>query len=449
MKNLVDSGRYVLTQRHKNRTNEVKNMINQTVLPFKLEETKDLITSHAGLALLGEFIVGLDLLKAVDKELAVPGSGAGYRASEHIFPLVLMLGGGGRSLEDLRQIRDDQGLREVLGMHRIPSSDAVGDWLRRSGMNGSLEGLAAVNRRMLKRGLKYDGIKGYTLDIDATGIMAEKESAMMTYKGYTGYMPMVGHLAENGLVVCDEFREGNEAPQSGNLEFIKRCERQLPKGKRIAGVRGDSAAYQAEVINYCHGKGILYAIGADLDQAVVKAIKGLEDWKAYKNGFISETVHCMNKTKEAFRLVVIRRPIQGKLFGEVEESEKYTAIATNRTEETEKVVEWYNQRGESSENRIKELKIGFGMERMPCGQLEANAVFFRIGVLAYNMSRLFVLKTLDKTWHRHQVQTLRWKLYETAGKIVFHGHHVWLKVRRHLRGLFTNIRLKSWEFANG
>lgn len=316
-------------------------------------------------------------------------------------------------------------------------------------MNGSLEGLAAVNRRMLKRGLKYDGIKGYTLDIDATGIMAEKESAMMTYKGYTGYMPMVGHLAENGLVVCDEFREGNEAPQSGNLEFIKRCERQLPKGKRIAGVRGDSAAYQAEVINYCHGKGILYAIGADLDQAVVKAIKGLEDWKAYKNGFISETVHCMNKTKEAFRLVVIRRPIQGKLFGEVEESEKYTAIATNRTEETEKVVEWYNQRGESSENRIKELKIGFGMERMPCGQLEANAVFFRIGVLAYNMSRLFVLKTLDKTWHRHQVQTLRWKLYETAGKIVFHGHHVWLKVRRHLRGLFTNIRLKSWEFANG
>jgi len=36
-------------------------MIKQTVLPFKLEETKDLITSHAGLALLGEFAVGLGL----------------------------------------------------------------------------------------------------------------------------------------------------------------------------------------------------------------------------------------------------------------------------------------------------------------------------------------------------------------------------------------------------
>jgi dTDP-D-glucose 4,6-dehydratase len=42
------------------------------------------------------------------------------------------------------------------------------------------------------------------------------------------------------------------------------------------------------------------------------------------------------------------------------------------------VVQWYNQRGECSENRIKDLKIGFGMERMPCGQYEANAIFFRI-----------------------------------------------------------------------
>ena len=51
-------------------------MIQQTVLPFKLEVTKDTITSHAGLALLGEFCVGLDLLKKVDSFLPKPGSGA-------------------------------------------------------------------------------------------------------------------------------------------------------------------------------------------------------------------------------------------------------------------------------------------------------------------------------------------------------------------------------------
>jgi hypothetical protein len=286
--------------------------------------------------------------------------------------------------------------------------------------------------------------------MDATGIEAEKQSAQMTYKGYTGYMPMVGHLAENGLVVGDEFREGNESPGAGNLAFIKYCKRQMPRGKRLKALRSDSAAYQASVINYCEEHRIEFAIGADLDPAVVRAIKaiGSQEWRAYQNGHIAETVHCMNKTKRAFRLVVIRRPLQQSLFDGVQESEKYTAIATNRTESLEQVIAWYNQRGESSENRIKELKIGFGMERMPCGQFVANAMFFRIGVLAYNVGRLFVLKTLGVDWQRHQVQTLRWKLYETAGKIVFHGRSVWLKVRRQVRGLFAEIRARSWEFAN-
>jgi hypothetical protein len=39
-------------------------------------------------------------------------------------------------------------------------------------------------------------------------------------------------------------------------------------------------------------------------------------------------------------------------------------------------------------------KIGFGMERMPCGQSFANAVFFRIGALAYNLYRLFLTVAL-------------------------------------------------------
>ena len=426
-------------------------MIKQTVLGYKLEKTNDLITSHAGLALLGEFAVGLGLLDVLDRELPSPGSGAGYRASEHVFPLVLMLNGGGRSLEDLRQIREDRGLREVLEMSRMPSSDASGDWMRRGGGNGALEGLSAVNRRVLKRGLKHDGVDGYTLDIDATGIEAEKESARMTYKGYTGYMPMVGHLAENGLVIGDEFREGNEAPGSRNFEFMKHCEVQLPKGKHIKAFRADSAAYQAEIINYCNEKGILFAIGGDLDEAVVRQIGSLggDDWRVYQDGFIADTVHCMNKTDQAFRLVVIRRPVQGKLFDEGDRKERYKVIATNRTESAEEVVRWYNQRGESSENRIKDLKIGFGMERMPCGQFEANAVFFRIGALAYNVGRLFVLKALDGSWHRHQVQTLRWKLYETAGKVVFHGGAVWLKVRRNVKGLFEKIRMRTWRFAFG
>jgi hypothetical protein len=258
-------------------------MIRQSILPFKIEMTRDMITPHAGLALLGEFAVGLGLLKSVDSCLPKPGSGVGYHSSEYIFPLVLMLNGGGRSLEDTRQIQADEGLREILPLERIPSSDAFGDWLRNMGVNGGVSGLERVNRRVLKRGMKYDGIKGYILDIDATGIKAEKQTAQITYKGFKGYMPIVGHLAENGLVVGDEFREGNIAPATRNLTFIKYCVRQLPKGKRITALRSDSAAYQAEIINYCEREGIQFAIGADLDEAVVGAIRVIpkKDWKPW------------------------------------------------------------------------------------------------------------------------------------------------------------------------
>jgi hypothetical protein len=297
--------------------------------------------------------------------------------------------------------------------------------------------------------MEGDGIEGYTLDIDATGIVAEKESAKMTYKGYKGYMPIVGHVAENGLVVGDEFREGNESPGGRNLEFIKYCDTQLPAGKRLKALRSDSAAYQAEVINYCEGNGIGFAIGADLDEAVVAAIRSIpkEEWRSYESGSIAETVHCMNKTKEAFRLIVLRRPYQRELFGEGDEGIRYSVIATNKAESAEEVVGWYDQRGECSENRIKELKIGFGMERLPCGQYEANAMFFRVGVLAYNLYRLFVLKVLDSSWHRHQVQTVRWRLYQSAGKVIVHGGQVFLKVRRRFWQLFSDIRLRIWEFA--
>ena len=149
-------------------------MIKQTVLPFKVETTNDTVTAHGGLALLGEFAIGVGMLEVVDRELPDPGSGAGYRPSEYSFPLVLMLHGGGRSLEDLRQIREDEGLREVLPLRRVPSADAMGDWLRGVGGNGGLEGMEEVEQGLLKRGMQGDGIKGYTIDLDAGIVGGER-----------------------------------------------------------------------------------------------------------------------------------------------------------------------------------------------------------------------------------------------------------------------------------
>jgi hypothetical protein len=56
-----------------------------------------------------------------------------------------MLAGGGRTLEDLRILRRDDGLRCVVGLDDLPSSDASGDWMRRMGANES-GGLAGLQR---------------------------------------------------------------------------------------------------------------------------------------------------------------------------------------------------------------------------------------------------------------------------------------------------------------
>jgi len=170
----------------------------------------------------------------------------------------------------------------------------------------------------------------------------------------------------------------------------------------------DSAACQADIINDCEDAGKVFAIGGDLDAAVKATIEAIPAtaWRPWRDGEIGETVHSMNKTKKAFRLIVLRRPRQGDLFNEESAGYRYTVVAGNRRESARATMAWYCQRAETSKNRIKALKTGFGMKRMPCGQFEASAVFFRIGVLAYNLFGGLRQWALKKEWRRHQIQTI-------------------------------------------
>lgn len=316
-----------------------------------------------------------------------------------------------------------------------------------------LAGLGAVRDALNKRIMKKDAAEFYTLDADATGIEAKKAEALYSYKGEKGYMPMLGFLFEPGLCIYDEFRDGNTAPAFGQLGFYKECKNRMPEGKRIGRYRADSASYQAELINELEADGVKWAITADLDKAVKAVIAGIpeEEWKEPEKGCgyeIAEAVHSMNHTKKAFRLVIKREPRrQGKLF----ESETYFhhAVATNwdGTEKTAlEAIQWHNQRGQA-ENFNKELKIGFGMERMPCGQTEANAVFFRIGVIAYNLFLGFKRLSCPASWAKHTITTFRWKMMQVAGRIVKHAGSIILRIVDGVGKLelFAGIRQKIFE----
>ena len=80
----------------------------------------------------------------------------------------------------------------------------------------------------------------------------------------------------NGVCVGHQFREGNPSPGAGILEFAQSCEAALPAGKRIY-FRSDSAAYQAQVINYYSQPGRSFSITADLDAAVQGEIQNLPE----------------------------------------------------------------------------------------------------------------------------------------------------------------------------
>jgi hypothetical protein len=304
---------------------------------------------------------------------------------------------------------------------------------------------------ILKRGLKRTGKKKFTLDIDATQIVAEKQSAKVTYKGNQGYMPILGHIAETGMVIHDEFRDGNVSPSTRNLCFIKKCFARMPKGKKIGRFRADSASYQAEIFNWCEKNNIKFAIGGRMDLSVKEIIRDLDEsnWLPYQDSSsITCVPHCMQKTKRAFNLIIIRRPWQLDLFDpNADDSQRYVIIATNIKGNPASIVRWYNQRGEASENRIKELKIGFAMEYMPCGTTKANAVYFRIGVFAYNLFKLFKMAVLPQDWAKHTVQTIRWKFYQTAGKLVAHAGQLWFKIRKKFLKVFEEVRSRIRDFA--
>ena len=113
-------------------------MVRQTVFGFKLERTEETLTAQGGLALLAEFNHGLGVCGLADRYLPGPGSNRGYAPSVFVDRLILMLQGGGRSLEDLRELRREAGVLRLLGREAMPDPDTLGELAAADG--GSADG---------------------------------------------------------------------------------------------------------------------------------------------------------------------------------------------------------------------------------------------------------------------------------------------------------------------
>ena len=198
--------------------------IQQKLLDFQLQKTSDTLTSKSGLSIFYEAALALGIVDSIENNLPQPLSNRGLKPAEYIMPLTLMLCGGGRTMEDIREIQLDKGLRKLCGLKKVPSPDAIGQWIRRDDKH--LSPLKTINREAELEIIKRCGIDDFTLDNDATLIETEKECAQMNYKGFTAFSVLLSFLAELDLCVCSDYRNGAESAGTGikeQIEYTSRC----------------------------------------------------------------------------------------------------------------------------------------------------------------------------------------------------------------------------------
>ena len=178
---------------------------------LKLERTDERLTRRTGLILINRFGEKINLASAINRAFREPGSNRGFDASDYILALSGMIIDGATCLEDIRLFENDEAYKEMAEVRHYPSSDAIGDRLRRYGGTDGEALLWIVISSLIQT---MTGGSGLTLDLDGTLIEADKGDAQLTYKGSRGYHPLVGGCTELGLFVGSRFQHGNATPHS-------------------------------------------------------------------------------------------------------------------------------------------------------------------------------------------------------------------------------------------
>jgi len=403
---------------------------------LKLERTDERLTRRTGLILVNRLGEKISLPQRVNRAFKEPGSNRGLSASEYVLSIAEMLIDGATCLEDVRLFENDEAYKEMAEVKHYPTSDAIGDWLRRhGGPDGEQRMWEGVLSPLIQSGMVGGG-SNHTLDIDGTLVEADKGDAEMTYKGFRGYHPLLGACVAEGFFTGSLFQQGNLSPQEGLVDFTDQCRKNAPGF--FSTVRSDSAAYNHAFINYCFQNHLHFSITADHDVAVMEAISNIpeSEWNQgkYDDGTradyqVAETVHSLKETLRSFRLVVkrTRRCDQHDLF---DGPYKYWVIATDipqKEKDTQGIIDFQNGRGEF-EKMIGELKHHYGLDHMPCGQISANTLYFTIGILAFTLAQLLKRDYFGPEWKKKSVRSLRYYWLHVPSRIVSHARYIVAKV---------------------
>ena len=137
------------------------------------------------------------------------------------------------------------------------------------------------------------------------------------------------------------------------------------------------------------------------------------------------------KDAQPLRYVALRiRKKQGQLFASGFET-KYLAIVTNRRDRTPaELVRWHWQKAGTIELVHDVTKNELAAAVPPCGRFGANAAWYRLSLLTYNVLSAMKWLALPPSMEAARPKRMRLSLFAIAGRLVSHAGKLVLRIGR-------------------
>ncbi len=450
--------------------------------PQPLEET---LTAWGGVPLVVQAFRSLGVPASVQRHVQIKQRERGYDEATMVESFIVLNALGGECVDDFQHLREDAGLKEMLG-HEIPSPEAARQFLyqfhaaakieaakQRRGPEqiafipeetDALAGLGQVNRELVRElGRRCPDQRIATIDQDATIIASRKREAQWTYEGGRGYQPMLVVWAEMDVVLADEFRDGNVPAMMAPLPAAKRAFAALPDTIQTFYYRGDSASHEHELIQWLRDEKrpegpqgfIGFAISARMSDALHQAILHVPEtaWEAYGEPHATEIRECAevdfvpgekseHKDAQPLRYVAIRiRLRQEELFADGSKVKHFAIVSNLWDWKPGRLIQWHREKAGTVEGIHDVIKNELAGGVMPSKYFGANAAWLRLVVMAHNVLTALKRIALPAELLRARPKRLRFLIFNTAGRLVQHARKTVLRLAA------LEVRIATWREA--
>ena len=411
---------------------------------FNIWFREEKLSSHSGLLLIKEFTERLAVEQIIDEELKVKTRERGYPESAGVMGLIYNMIVGGGCLSDLAVLRGDNGTQALLGVESIIAPTTAGELLRKFGI-GDIWDLVRVQERLQKKVRAKQKSKVCTIDLDSSiyeQASSKKEGSNKAYNGEIGYHPMFAFWEEEGELLFSYLRRGSAYTASKAEWFITQVLKRVAE-KKDKKIRADSGFYDKKVISLCEQNDITFGITADQTKPLMKQVAAIpekrwQDLEKYGVAQVAELRYQPIGWQQNYRYIV-KRNLEEKKSGELY-FRYHILVTNNETDSASEVLAWQLQHA-NMENRIKEHKSGFSLEKLPTHNFHANWAYLMIGQIAFNLIAWFKRWILPKDYHNSTIKTIRHHILNLAGKII-HSARQWFLI------ISDNYKFKSaWKFA--